>query len=115
MTFNRPEVRAVGSPGGGGVSTAADLALYYQGLLHNPGGIWKPDVLADVTGTVRNTFTDCWGRRRTARAVLSSRVTMESRTHAGWAVRSRRGRSVTTARAARSRGPTRRRASRSVT
>jgi CubicO group peptidase (beta-lactamase class C family) len=61
MTFNRPEVRAVGSPGGGGVSSAADLALFYQGLLHNPGGIWKPDVLADVTGNVRNTFTDWLG------------------------------------------------------
>jgi len=58
MSFNRPEVRAVGSPGGGTVSNAADLALFYQALLHNPLGTWKPDVLADVTGTVRNTFTD---------------------------------------------------------
>ena len=33
MSFNQPEVRAVGVPGGGGVSTAADLALYYQALL----------------------------------------------------------------------------------
>ena len=36
VSFNQPEVRAVGVPGGGGVSTAADLALYYQALLHDP-------------------------------------------------------------------------------
>ena len=33
---------------------AADLALFYQALLHNPGEMWKPDVLADATGNVRN-------------------------------------------------------------
>lgn len=58
LMFNRPEVRAVGVPGGGGVATAADLALFYQGLLHNPGGIFKPDVLRDVTTNVRNRFPD---------------------------------------------------------
>jgi CubicO group peptidase (beta-lactamase class C family) len=61
MTFNTPEVRAVGVPGGGGVSTAADLALFYQALLHDPAGMWKPEVLADVTSTVRNTFPDYMG------------------------------------------------------
>ncbi len=35
---------------------AADLALYYQAILHNPGEMWRPDVLADVTGRVRNTL-----------------------------------------------------------
>ena len=33
---------------------ASDLALYYQALLHNPGEMWRPDVLADATGNVRN-------------------------------------------------------------
>jgi CubicO group peptidase (beta-lactamase class C family) len=61
LEFNHPQVRAVGVPGGGGVSTAADLALYYQAILHNPGGIWKPDVLTDVTTQVRNTFPDFIG------------------------------------------------------
>jgi CubicO group peptidase (beta-lactamase class C family) len=61
LSFNQPEVRAVGVPGGGGVSTAADLALYYQALLHDPAGIWKPEVLADATGTVRNSFPDYLG------------------------------------------------------
>jgi len=35
--FNRPEIRAVGVPGGGGFMNAATLALFYQGLLH--GGL----------------------------------------------------------------------------
>jgi CubicO group peptidase (beta-lactamase class C family) len=61
MSFNRPEVRAVGVPGGGGVSTAADLALYYQALLSDPTGIWKPEVLADVTANVRNHMPDWMG------------------------------------------------------
>jgi CubicO group peptidase (beta-lactamase class C family) len=56
--FNNPSARAVGVPGGGGVARASDLAMYYQALLHNPGGIWDPDVLADGTGTVRCTFDD---------------------------------------------------------
>ncbi len=61
MSFNQPQVRAVGVPGGGGVTTAADLARYYQALLHNPAGTWKPDVLVDVTSRVRNTMTDYIG------------------------------------------------------
>jgi len=61
MTFNQPEVLAVGVPGGGGVSTATDLALYYQALLHDPVGIWKPEVLDDVTTHVRNHLPDYMG------------------------------------------------------
>ena len=61
LAFNQPAVRAVGVPGGGGVSTAADLALFYQGLLRDPLGMWKPEVLADVTTTVRNSFPDYMG------------------------------------------------------
>ncbi|HKF90056.1 MAG TPA: serine hydrolase domain-containing protein, partial [Acidimicrobiia bacterium] len=58
LSFNRADVRAVGVPGGGGVATAATVALFYQALLHNPDGLWDPDVLADATGRVRNTFPD---------------------------------------------------------
>jgi CubicO group peptidase (beta-lactamase class C family) len=61
MSFNRARIRQVGVPGGGGVSSAADLALYYQALLHNPVGTWKPDVLADVTSNVRNRYPDYLG------------------------------------------------------
>ena len=58
LTMNHPKSRAVGIPAGGAVSTAADLALFYQALLHNPGELWAPAVLADGTGTVRNSFPD---------------------------------------------------------
>ena len=50
LSFNRPEFRAVGVPGGGGVATAAGLALFYQGLLHGGalGGpeVWTAETLA---------------------------------------------------------------------
>jgi CubicO group peptidase (beta-lactamase class C family) len=58
LHFNEPDVRAVGVPGGGGVASASNVALYYQALLQNPDGMWAPDVLADGTGVVRNTFPD---------------------------------------------------------
>ncbi|MBW2230765.1 MAG: beta-lactamase family protein [Deltaproteobacteria bacterium] len=62
-----PETRALydyaakieaGEPGGGGVMTASTLALFYQGLLHNPGTLWSPEVLADGVGNVRCTLPD---------------------------------------------------------
>lgn len=56
--FNEPANREVGVPGGGGVSNASDLALYYQALLHNTGGLWDPAVLADGCGNVRVTLPD---------------------------------------------------------
>lgn len=49
---------AVGEPGGGGLMTAESLALLYQGLLHNPGPIWDPDVLADATTRIRSVLPD---------------------------------------------------------
>ncbi|HYF46168.1 MAG TPA: serine hydrolase domain-containing protein, partial [Acidimicrobiales bacterium] len=58
LSFNRPELRAVGVPGGGVITTAGDLALFYQGLLHDPKGLWDADVLADATGRVRCAFPD---------------------------------------------------------
>jgi len=61
LSFNEPAVRAVGVPGGGGVSTAADLALFYQALLHDPLDLWKPDVLSDAKSRVRNSMPDYMG------------------------------------------------------
>jgi CubicO group peptidase (beta-lactamase class C family) len=58
MSFNRSDIRAYGVPGGGGISTAADLALYYQALLHNPGGLWDPAVLAAGTREVHGELPD---------------------------------------------------------
>ena len=53
QSFNRPEVRLAGIPGGGGTMTAADLALFYQALLD--GGralagteLWSPATLAEA-------------------------------------------------------------------
>ncbi len=45
--FNLPEVRAVGVPGGGGFMSAAELALFYQALLH--GGLQGERVWEDAT------------------------------------------------------------------
>jgi CubicO group peptidase (beta-lactamase class C family) len=56
--LNDPSARAVGLPGGGGVARAADLVAFYQALLNDRHGLWDPAVLADATGTVRNTFRD---------------------------------------------------------
>ena len=53
LRFNDPEVRALGVPGAGAVSTADDVALLYQHLLHDPKGVWDPAVRADGTGRVR--------------------------------------------------------------
>jgi CubicO group peptidase (beta-lactamase class C family) len=60
LRFNEPATIAVGVPGGGAAMRACDLALYYQALLHNPGEMWKPDVLADATSVVRNQLPDRW-------------------------------------------------------
>jgi CubicO group peptidase (beta-lactamase class C family) len=58
VTLGTDEGLALGVPGGGAVSTAADLARFYQALLRNEGGLWDAEVLADATGHVRNTFPD---------------------------------------------------------
>ena len=59
--FQRPEVVAAGLPGGGAVSDAASVALFYQHLLHDPKGIWDPIVLRDVTTNVRNLLPGPFG------------------------------------------------------
>ncbi|MCP3985655.1 MAG: beta-lactamase family protein [bacterium] len=54
---NRAENRAAGSPGGGAIGNAADVALFYQGLMADAEaggrGIWQPGMLRDAW-TVRN-------------------------------------------------------------
>jgi CubicO group peptidase (beta-lactamase class C family) len=69
LMFNQPRVRSLGVPGGGGVMRATDLAIYYQALLHNEAGVWKPDVLADATQSVRNNLPDRWTRIPANRAL----------------------------------------------
>ena len=49
LSFNQAEVRAVGVPGGGGIMSAAELALFYQALIHGGslGGrrVWQNSTL----------------------------------------------------------------------
>lgn len=58
LGFNDPSVQRVGMPGAGGVMRACDLAMFYQAILRNPGEMWQPAVLNDVTTNVRNHFPD---------------------------------------------------------
>ncbi|MFJ9085497.1 serine hydrolase domain-containing protein [Streptomyces sp. NPDC102384] len=53
---NDPGLIALGVPGANAFSDAASAALFYQELLHNTSELWRPDVLADATGRIRNTF-----------------------------------------------------------
>jgi CubicO group peptidase (beta-lactamase class C family) len=58
MQFNEPAVRAAGVPGGGGLMTAATMALFYQGVLHNPDELWDDDVWRDATTNIRCVLPD---------------------------------------------------------
>ncbi len=48
---NRPLSRETGVPGGGGVGTAADPAMYYQALLRNRDGLWDRPCSLMAQGT----------------------------------------------------------------
>jgi len=61
LTLNDPDARRIGVPGGGGVMRAADLALLYQGFLHNPDGLWSPEILEAGTAVARVTLPDWAG------------------------------------------------------
>lgn len=58
LAFNQPKVRELGVPGGGAVSNAAELALFYQALIHNKDELWHPEVLSDALGRVRVDYPD---------------------------------------------------------
>jgi CubicO group peptidase (beta-lactamase class C family) len=53
---NDPAVRATGVPGGGGLATAATVALWYQAVLQNR--LWDDTVWHDVVTNVRCTLPD---------------------------------------------------------
>ena len=58
--FNRPWMRAAGVPGGGGIARAADMALWYQAVLHNAGDFLRPEVRDDAM-VVRQNCPDWTG------------------------------------------------------
>jgi CubicO group peptidase (beta-lactamase class C family) len=49
LGLNAPEIRRIGLPGGGGIATAGDLALFYQALLQNGGTqLLRPETIAQA-------------------------------------------------------------------
>lgn len=72
LSFNTPEIRAVGVPGGGAMANAADMALFYQALLH--GGLdgaqlWSSETLADVRRVRSGDLTDPMFKKPANRAL----------------------------------------------
>ena len=66
LRFNDADVRAVGVPGGGGFAGAADLALFYQALLHGGLGgerIWSEDMLRSARRIRSGDFKDPYFNR----------------------------------------------------
>jgi CubicO group peptidase (beta-lactamase class C family) len=59
--LNDPEVRALGHPGGGGITNASGLAGWYQAILHDDGTILRPEVREDALRTIRQTHRDPLG------------------------------------------------------
>ena len=61
LSLNDPDARAIGLPGGGGIMRAAHIAQLYQAYLHDPKGMWSPEVLAAGTADIRVSLPDLWG------------------------------------------------------
>jgi len=61
LIFNDPSLRAAGNPGGGGIASAADFALWYQAILHDDGLILRPEVKHDALEVVRQNHPDWMG------------------------------------------------------
>jgi len=61
LNFNNPEVRAVGVPGGGGITNAVSLALFYQSLLTGSLAgprVWQEQTLQQARVIRTGEFTD---------------------------------------------------------
>jgi len=74
LRFNTPEFREVGVPGGGVVTGAAELALFYQALL--AGGktsdgrsVWSPETVAEARRVRTGDFVDPLFRKRANRGL----------------------------------------------
>jgi CubicO group peptidase (beta-lactamase class C family) len=86
--FNDPAIREVGIPGGGGVMTAGDLALFYQALLHgraHDGATVWPDATLRAAREIRTgDLTDPWFRKRANRALGVIVAGDDDRTYRGF-------------------------------
>ena len=87
--FNDPAVREVGVPGGGGVMTAGDLALFYQALLadgraHDGTPVWTPSMVRAAREIRTGEMTDLWFRKRANRALGVIVAGDEDRTYRGF-------------------------------
>lgn len=74
QAFNQAPFREVGVPGGGGVMTAGDLALFYQALLaegraHDGTQVWQPEMVRSARQVRSGDFTDPWFRKRANRGL----------------------------------------------
>ena len=61
LRFNLPETRLVPVPGGGGIASAADLALFYQGLIGNTASgekLWSDETLGEALKVRTGDFTN---------------------------------------------------------
>ena len=60
--FNRPQVRELGVPGGGGTATASALALFYQALVNEgrgrSGPVWRAETIRDARRIRNPEFLD---------------------------------------------------------
>ena len=74
LSLNDHRAQMVGIPGGGGITSARDIALVYQHFLHNNDDALPGDWLADARGTIRNASinaTDGVPANRTIAAYVS--------------------------------------------
>jgi CubicO group peptidase (beta-lactamase class C family) len=74
LSFNQSEIRQVGVPGGGGIMSAAELALFYQSLI-NKGRtfdgteVWTPEIIKFGTITRSGDLTDLLYHKKVNRSL----------------------------------------------
>ncbi len=61
LAFNDPGIRAAGHPGGGGIASAAEMAQWYQAVMHDDGTMLRPAVKIDALRVVRQNHPDWLG------------------------------------------------------
>jgi CubicO group peptidase (beta-lactamase class C family) len=87
LNFNDPQVRAVGVPGGGAITNAADLALFWQSLLHGGLGgtrLWSDSTLARARRVRTGDLTDPVYGKAASRGLGIVIAGDESRTYRGF-------------------------------